>query len=136
MRSLRTLAALAFALLGLAVGVPSASAIDPFPVTRHMTLSNANFTVHYHGDAGHATCTTSITEEHAGDLLGMLDRARTFSANMGLGLPSPLPGAGGRVNVSIDGFGAGCLEIPAAIPLPPERWDAFVTQLGGGVDDI
>ena len=84
MRSLRTLAALALALLGLAVGVPSASATDPFPIDGIMALSNANFTVHYHGDDTDLTCADFITEENAGDVAGMLDRARTFYAGMNL----------------------------------------------------
>src|SRR4051812_1716102 len=81
MRSPRTFAALAFALLGLAVGVPSASAIDPFPIDGNVTLSNANFTVHYNGGA--SPCDDKITEENAGTILGMLDRARSFYAGMG-----------------------------------------------------
>ncbi len=126
MRSLRTLAALALALLGLAVGVPSASAIDPFPIDGIMTLSNDNFTVHYNGNDRDTACVNFITEEKAGDILGMLDRARTFYASMGW--PVPAPGA----HVSIDDFPAngGCAPygngMPFGVATPLNRWNAFV----------
>jgi hypothetical protein len=127
MRSIRTVAALASALLGLAAGVPSASATDPFPGgTGNMTLSNANFTVHYNGNDADATCDSFITEEHAGDILGMLDRARTFYANMGWAVPAP------GVQVSIDDFAqdGACAPfgngLPFGVSVPLSRWNAFV----------
>jgi hypothetical protein len=138
MRSRRTLAALAFALIGLAVGVPSASAIDPFPIDGIVTLSNANFTVHYNGNDGDAVCQNYTTDERAGDILGMLDRARAFYANMGLGWPAPVPDSDAHVHVSIDNFSTGCLpygSIPAGTPLS-DRWDAVVEPIGGGADNI
>jgi hypothetical protein len=139
MRSPRALAALAFALLGLAVGVPSASAIDPFPINGIMTLSNDNFTVHYNGNDEDAVCQNFITEEKAGDILGMLDRARTFYANMGLGWPAPVPDSDAHVHVSIDNFATGCFPhggIPFGTPLPYDRWDAILEPIGGGADNI
>jgi hypothetical protein len=114
------------ALLGLAVGVPSASATDPFPLDGIMTLSNANFTVHYNGNDRDITCENAITEQQAGDILGMLDRARTFYAGMGWSVPAP------GVNVSIDDFAAdgSCAPfgsgVPAGFTPPLNRWDAFV----------
>ena len=139
MRSARTLAALAFALLGLAVGVPSASAIDPFPIGTHdMTLSSANFTVHYYGDDTDTTCTNFITQENAGDVLGMLERARTFYLNMGLGWPAPVPDSDAHVHVSVDDFGAGCFEHggpPFGID-PIDRWDAFIEPIAPNTDRI
>jgi hypothetical protein len=131
MRSLRTLAALALALLGLAVGVPSASAIDPFPGGGVMTLANDNFTVHYNGNDADATCQNFITQQTAGDTLGMLDRARTFYANMGWAVPAP------GVNVSIDDFGSdgACAPfgngLPFGVPTPEGRFDALVE--GGNI---
>ncbi|MFL5951260.1 MAG: hypothetical protein ACJ74M_06595 [Gaiellaceae bacterium] len=126
MRSARTFAALAFALLGLAVGVPSASAIDQFPIDGIVTLSNDNFTVTYNGDDATANCSNYITEEHAGTILGMLDRARTFYADMGW----PVPGPG--VQVSIDDFTAdgACAPfgngLPFGVATPLSRWNAFI----------
>ena len=126
MRSPRTVAALAFALLGLAVGVPSASAIDPFPINGIVTLSNDNFTVHYNSNDATVNCENYITDEHAGTILGMLDRARTFYANMGW--PVPAPG----VQVSIDDFAqdGACAPsgngLPFGVATPLARWNAFV----------
>jgi hypothetical protein len=122
MRSARTLAALAFALLGLAVGVPSASAIDPFPSDGIVSLSNANFTVDYNGGGG--TCVNYITEEQAGTILGMLDRVRSFYA--GMGWPALAPG----VHASIDDFGTdGCAPFgngSPGVPSPRSQWSAFI----------
>jgi len=124
MRSARTLAALAFALLGLAFGVTSASAIDPFPIDGNVTLSNANFTVHYNGGAD--PCEDKLTEEHAGTILGMLDRARSFYA--GMGWPILAPGT----HVSIDDFAAdgACAPfgngLPFGVATPLTQWNAFV----------
>jgi hypothetical protein len=126
MRSPRTLAALAFALVGLAVGVPSASAVDPFPVDGIVSLSNDNFTVTYNADDTTVNCSNDITEEQAGTILGMLDRARTFYANMGW--PVPAPG----VQVSIDDFTAdgACAPfgngLPFGVATPLSRWNAFI----------
>jgi hypothetical protein len=139
MRSLRTLAALALALLGLAVGVPSASAIDPFPTDGIMTLSNPNFTVHYDGNDNDATCKDFTTEERAGEIAGMLDRARTFYAGMGLGWPAPVPDSDSHVHVAIENFGGGCSVygvIPFGTPQPLTRWDAVLEPIGGGADNI
>src|SRR4051795_10174989 len=121
MRSARTLAALAFALLGLAFGVPSASAF----FDGIASLSNDNFTVNYNGDDTTANCSNTITEEQAGTILGMLDRARSFYANMGW----PAPASG--IQVSIDDFAAdGCAPFgnpsPAGVATPLSRWNAFI----------
>ena len=56
MRRPRTLAALAFGLLALAVTVPSASATDPFPLNGAMIMSNANFTLHFNGNDRDTPC--------------------------------------------------------------------------------
>jgi hypothetical protein len=131
-------AALALGLLA-AVFVPAASAIDPFPTTGIATLSSTNFTVHYSRDDTDSTCGNFITQQKAGDILGMLERARTFYANMGLGWPSPVP-SGGVVHVSIDDFSEVCVPygaIPMSTPVPWERWDALVAPNGTpNSDDI
>ena len=142
MRTLRAFAALALSLAAFTIGVSGASATDPFPITRHLTLSNLNFTVHYNGDDGDATCQNFITEEQAGTILGMLDRARNFYLNMKdsnnqpLWTTAPFPDTDLRIHVSIDDFAADCLERPAAVPLPAERWDAFVQPIAPNTDDI
>lgn len=145
MRRPRTLAALALVLLaaGLAVGVPSASAIDPFPTLGVTTLSNDNFTVHYSRDDTDTTCSNYLTQEHAGDVLGMLERARSFYAGMGLGFPAPLPDTDAHVHVSVDDLTQVCVAdpasaIPPATPLPWSRWDAILEPVAGvpGADNI
>src|SRR5690348_10456713 len=126
MRTLRGFAALALTLLGLTVLVPSASATDPFPLDGITSLSNANFTVHFNGNDRDTSCENFISEENAGDILGMLDRARTVYSSMGW--PVPAPG----INVSIDDFNAGgaCAPfgngLPGGVATPLSRWDAFV----------
>lgn len=131
MRSVRGFAALALTLLGLTVAVSSASATDPFPVDGVVTLSNGDFTVHYNGDDTNTNCANAVTEEKAGDVLGMLERARTFYTGMGW----PVPAAG--VNVSIDDFAADgtCAPfgngLPFGVATPLDRWDAFVE--GGNI---
>jgi hypothetical protein len=140
MRRPRTLAALALALLTLAVGVPSASAIDPFPLDGILTMSNANFTVHFNGNDRDTACASFITRERVGDILGMLDRARSFYASMGW--PTPTPDADGYVHVSVDDFtaGTGCITygaVPFGVPAPIDRWDALVEPIAvPGADNI
>lgn len=136
MRSLRTLAALALALLGLAIGVPSASAIDPFPIDGIMTLSNANFTVHYDGNDEDLTCNDFITEEDAGDIAGMLDRSRKFYAGMNLSWPAPNPDTtDNHVHVAVENFQTGC-AVYGVNPSLSDRWDAVLEPIGGGADNI
>jgi hypothetical protein len=140
MRRPRTLLALALGLLTLAVGVPSASAIDPFPTTGEATLSSTNFTVHYNRDDRSTACANYITQEKAGDVLGMLERARSFYLDMGLGFSAPTPDTDGRVHVSVDDFADLCIvhgAIPFGTPLPYERWDAIVAPIAvPDADDI
>jgi hypothetical protein len=139
MRRLRTLAALALGLLTLAVGIPSASATDPFPLDGAMMMSNANFTVHFNGNDRDTACGSAITQETAGDILGMLDRARKFYNDMNIGFPFPTPDSDGHVHVSIDDFTSGCISygaVPFGIPAPLDRWDAFTEPIAPGVDNI
>ena len=142
MRRPRTLAALALGLLSLVL-VPSASAIDPFPTTGVTTLENQYFILHYSRDDVDTTCGNFITQEKAGDILGMLERARKFYVDdqkLGAAYPNPVPGAGAKVNVSIDDFEHGCVPfgaIPPATPIPWLRWDALVAPNGvPNADDI
>jgi hypothetical protein len=131
MRRLHAFLALALGLITLAVGVPSASATDPFPTGGVTSLSNGNFTVHFNANDNDATCQNFIAQQQAGDILGMLDRARSFYAAMGY--PALAPG----VNVSIDDFNAdgACAPfgngLPFGVATPLNRWDAFVE--GGNI---
>ncbi len=139
MRRPRTVAALALGLLALVVVVPSASAIDPFPLDGAMTMSNDNFTVHFNGNDRDTACGSAITQETAGDILGMLDRARKFYNDMNIGFPFPAPDTDVHVHVSIDDFTSGCISygaVPFGIPGPLNRWDAFTEPIAPGVDNI
>ncbi|TML06206.1 MAG: hypothetical protein E6G36_00210 [Actinobacteria bacterium] len=142
MRRPRTLAALALVLLaaGLAVGVPSASAIDPFPTLGVATLSSDNFTVHYSRDDLDTTCSNYITQQWAGDVLGMLERARSVYAGMGLSFPSPVPDTDAHVHVSIDDLTQVCVPygaVPIGTPVPYSRWDALLEPIAvPGADNI
>jgi len=132
----RTFAALALALITLLVGVPSAAATDPFPLDGVVTLSNDNFTLHYDGNDRDTTCASAITQQKAGEILGMLDRARSFY--LALGWPAPAT-SGGRVEVSVDDFAASCIAfgaVPFGIPAPLDRWDSFLEPTAPGVDTI
>lgn len=132
----RTFAAAALALLTLVVGVPSASATDPFPLDGIVTLSNDNFTLHYNANDRDTVCTNAITTQKAGEILGMLDRARSFY--LALGWPAPAT-SGGRVEVSVDDFAGSCIPfgaVPFGIPTPLDRWDAFLEPIAPGVDNI
>jgi hypothetical protein len=138
MRSVRTLAALALALLALAVGVPSASAIDPFPIDGHMALSNDNFTVHYDGNDTDLTCDDFVTEEQAGDVAGMFDRARTFYAGMKDSNNVNLWPTLAHREVALENFTSGC-AVYGVIPPgndPLTRWDAVLEPIGSGADNV
>ncbi|MFL6030210.1 MAG: hypothetical protein ACJ74D_09300 [Gaiellaceae bacterium] len=128
----RTFAALALALLTLLVGVPSASATDPFPTLGIATLSSDHFTVHYNRDDSHTACENFITQERAGEVLGMLERARSFSAGLGGGFAPPIEDVDAKVHVSIDDLNNVCVPygaIPFGTPLPIERWDAVLEPI-------
>jgi hypothetical protein len=140
MRRPRTLAALALALLTLALGVPSASATDPFPTLGIATLSSEHFTVHYNRDDSHTTCEDFITQERAGELLGMLERARTYYASLSGGFAAPVPDSDAHIHVSVDDFESMCISygsLPFGTPLPIERWDAVLEPIAvPGADNI
>jgi hypothetical protein len=116
---------LPFALIALAaslaVGVPRAVAIDPFPTTGVATLSNDHFVIHYSRDG---SCpSAAISQEHAGDVLGMAERAYAFYNAMGYTAPAS------ATDISVDDFTIGCFAFgfpPGATPAPLDRWDAIL----------
>ena len=105
----------------LAVGVPRAAATDPFPTTGVVTLSSDHFTVHYFRDL---ECpSAAITQEHAGEVLGMAERAFAFYSAMGYTAPASM------TDISADDFTIGCFafgSVPGATPAPLDRWDAIL----------
>jgi hypothetical protein len=120
--------------------VPRAAAIDPFPIKSVVTLTGANFVIHYSGDDQDSTCTNFITQEQAGDLLAMLDEARRQFHDV-MGYPIPVDDGDQKVDVSVDDFTNVCVPygtIPASTPVPYDRWDGIVAPNGvqPGSDDI
>jgi hypothetical protein len=116
---------LPFALIALAasfaVGVPRAAAIDPFPTTGVATLASDHFTVHYFRDIGCPSA--AITQENAGDVLGMAERAYAFYSAMGYTAPASM------TDISVDDFTIGCFAFglpPGATPAPLDRWNAIL----------
>jgi hypothetical protein len=135
-----TLAALTLALLAgtLTAFVPRAAAIDPFPINSDVTLSSDHFVVHYNGD-DQSACTNYLTQEQAGDLLGLLESAyRQYHTVMGY--PTPVDDGDGKVDVSVDDFTNVCIQygaIPLSTPSPYDRWDGIIAPTATpGADDI
>jgi len=105
----------------LAVGVPRAAATDPFPTTGVATLSGDHFVIHYFRDG---SCpSAAISQEHAGEVLGMAERAYAFYGGLGYTVPV------GSTDISVDDFTIGCFAFgfpPVGTPLPLDRWDAIL----------
>ena len=124
---------LPFALLAvaasLAVAVPRAAAIDPFPNTGVATLSSDHFQIHYSRDV--APCPgAAISQEKAGEVLGMAERAYALYSSWGYTVP--IPGNGTLVDISVDDFTTGCVpyhSIPIGTPAPLGRWDAVIAPV-------
>ncbi len=110
----------------LAVGVPRAAAIDPFPTRGVATLSSDHFQIHWSRDV--APCpTAAISQENAGEVLGMAERAYALYSGWGYTAPGAL------VDISVDDFSVDCFAhgtIPLGTPTPHGRWDAIITPVG------
>jgi hypothetical protein len=114
---------LPFALIALAAslaaGVPRATA-DPYPTTGVVTLSSDHFQVHYNRDA---SCPGGvITQETAGDVLGMAERAYALYSSWGYTVPAS------PVDVSVDDFTLACISFGSVAGTPPplDLWDAAI----------
>jgi hypothetical protein len=137
-RSSRFLLPLAAVVLAasLATGVPQAAAIDPFPVSGVVTLSSQHFMAHFSRET---PCEgAAITQEQAGEILGLADRA--YNAYTAMGYTAPSPDADGLIDISVDDFATECLpfgSIPLTVPRPLTRWDAVLTPSSpAGADEI
>jgi len=110
----------------LAVGVPRAVAVDPFPTSGVATLSSDHFQIHWSRDA--APCpTAAMSQEKAGEVLGMAERAYALYSSWGYTAP------GASVDISVDDFSTDCFAfgaIPLGTPTPHSRWDAIITPVG------
>ena len=143
MRRPRTLAALALVLLAacFAVGVPSASAVDPFPTAGVATLTSDHFMIHYSRIDDSTDCpTVSITQETAGDILGWAERAYSYYTSWGYAAPVlDNPDGDAYVDIAVDEFdkpAPTCItygNIDPSIPVDGEgtlkRWDALVNAV-------
>jgi hypothetical protein len=142
---------LPFALIALAaslaVGVPRGAAIDPFPNVGITTLSSEHFKIHYNREDHSTVCPSMfITQEQAGDVLGMAERAYALYASWGYATPILDSGDGdGYLDISADQFSLppnGCIAQGAIDPSIPRevdgtlgRWDALINPvlpLGAG----
>ncbi len=116
----------------LAVGVPRAVAIDPFPTTGIATLASDHFLIHWSRDVSPCPAAT-ITQEHAGEILGMAERAYALYGSWGYTAPGYL------ADISVDDFSTACIahgSIPLGNPPPLERWDAVLDPVAPGIDEI
>jgi len=116
----------------LAVGVPRAAAIDPFPTTGIATLSSDHFMIHFSRDV--SPCPgAAISQEQAGEILGMAERAYALYGSWGYTAPGYL------ADISVDDFTGGCIvdgSIPLGNPPPLDRWDAVLDPVAPGVDEV
>jgi hypothetical protein len=116
------------------VGVPRAGATDPFPTSGVATLTGKHFEVHYTRDEVHFP-NAYITQERAGDILGMADRAYDYFRSLGYTAPVPEPTDGDPyVDISIDDFCfpliiyAGGIDFPDAGLVPPFNIDPTIPK--------
>ena len=133
-RSSRFLLPLALIALAasLAVGVPRAIAIDPFPTTGVATLASDHFLIRWSRDISPCPGAT-ITQEQAGEILGMAERAYALYGSWGYTVP------GYVADISVDDFATACIvhgAIPLGNPPPLERWDAVLDPVAPGVDEV
>ena len=88
----------------------------PFPTGGVATLASDHFTVHYFRELGCPSA--AITQENAGDVLGMAERAYSFYSAMGYTVPAS------TTDISVDDFTIGCFAF--GFPRVPRRrlWTA------------
>jgi hypothetical protein len=121
----------------LAAVVPSARATDPVPISGVVTLSSQHFMVHYSRSA--SPCPeAAITQEQAGDVLGMADRA--YNLYTAMGYAAPVDDGDGLIDISVDDFTTGCTPygtIPIGVPAPLQQWNGLIaTTSPAGAGDI
>jgi hypothetical protein len=138
-----TLAPLALVLLAgaLAVSVPRAEATDPFPNVGIATLSSDHFEIHYDRTDHSTLCpTVYVTQEQAGQVLAMAERAYTLYSSWGY--PAPVLDSGdgdSLLDISVDEFdqvpnqciSSGAIDpsIPREVDGTLSRWNALTNPV-------
>jgi hypothetical protein len=132
------LAPLALILLAVACAFSATRASATFPVGGVVTLSSDHFMVHYSRNDQDSTCQSFITQEHAGEVLGMFERAYALYGTWGY--PAPVADADAHVDLAVDDFVNACIvygSIPPTTPVPWGRWDAIIAPIAPpGANDI
>jgi len=122
-RSLAVVAVLgALIAIALAVAVPRASAVEPFP-TGQKTFLTDHFAIVYQTYPDLAVNPAYITEQQATDLGGWAERAYALYKSWGYTPPTPA-GPSGRIGINVDSFSSAPFTFfdaaaePCVIPAP------------------
>jgi hypothetical protein len=130
--------------VSLAIAVPRAGAADPFPDTGIVTLSSAHFQIHYmqNNTSYNNPCSNPlnwyITQEKAGEVLGMAERAYALYLSWGYAAPQwDNTDADQLIDISVDDFadqqtapcGISYGSLDPAVEGPFNRWSAMVTPV-------
>ena len=121
----------------LGVGVPCATAVDPFPNTGIATLTSAHFMIHYSRDDRSTNCPEqAITQEVAGDILGRAERAYSFYKSWNFTPPALDSDGNGYYDISVDQLTTQrntCVSynpidnsVPSDDDGTDKRWDALI----------
>jgi hypothetical protein len=104
-RSLAVVAVLgALIAFALAVAVPRASAVEPFPILPKTMLTD-HFAIHYNTDPDLSADPAYITQQQATDLGGWAERA--YALYLSWGYPAPPTGPGGHIDLNVQFFDLG-----------------------------
>ncbi len=113
----------------LTVGVPRAQATQPFPDTGIATLDSQHFRVYYNRDTQNYA-KAYISQEKAGEVLGMAERAYSLFSSWGLTAPPAQtlpPDSASLIPISVDDFCApaisyanGVIRGPGPAPVVPD----------------
>src|SRR5436853_6512829 len=128
----------------LALAVPRAGATTPYPLQNIVTLSSAHFMVHYNQNntSYNNPCSNPlnwyISQERAGDVLGMAERAYALYSSWGYTPPSWDSADGDQlIDISVDDFadqqtgpcGVSYGTIDPSVTGPFNLWSAMVTPV-------
>src|SRR6266516_1518516 len=133
---------LAFAIAAVLLSFgATAQATEPFPTAGVVSLSSGHFRVLYNRDSSSAAY---LTQEQAGDVLGMAERAYALYQSWGYATPVlDQLDMDGQIEISVDSFTGAVVSLPdfpAGVVATYPRWTFYVHTRGGleppGADDI